>query len=118
MAAERMVCTPKSLPPEARGAAALTAAGINPVNHPPVDRLVGLMPAGASRREFIAALTTKYWHNREGVRLTVGFLDSPPADLRARIVSHMNAWGRTANIKFTQTRTDPQVRIARAGGAD
>ena len=48
------------------------------------------------------------------VRLTVGFLDNPPADLRARIVSHMNAWGAFCNVQFTETATNPQVRIARA----
>src|SRR5205085_8576725 len=46
------------------------------------------------------------------------FLDGPPVDLRRRIVSHMNAWAKTANVRFVQTKTDPQVRIAREGGAD
>jgi hypothetical protein len=65
--------------------------------------------------QHLAVLTAKYWQTK-GVRLTVGFLDSPPADLRRRIVSHMNAWGKTAKVKFTQTKTDPQVRIARLTG--
>jgi hypothetical protein len=48
-----------------------------------------------------------------GVRLSVQFLDSPPKDLRARIVLHMNAWGKTANVAFTETRGAGKVRIAR-----
>ena len=52
-----------------------------------------------------------------GVRLTVSFMDNPPADLRARILSHMNAWAQTANVTFSEGNTDPQVRIARMEGA-
>src|SRR5205807_3648017 len=63
--------------------------------------------------QHIAVLTTKYWHTK-GVKLTVGFLDNPPADLRSRIVSHMNAWAKTANVQFVQSKSNPQVRIARA----
>jgi hypothetical protein len=48
-----------------------------------------------------------------GVRLSVQFLDAPPKDLRARIVLHMNAWGKTANVVFTETRGKGAVRIAR-----
>jgi hypothetical protein len=45
--------------------------------------------------------------------LTVGFLDNPPTDLKARILSHMNAWGTWANVQFVETATNPQVRISR-----
>ena len=96
-------------------AAARTAVEINPVNHPAVARAAGLAPE-LSTRVAIAALTTKYWHNAGGVKLTVGFLDDAPADLRKRIVLHMNAWAKTANVRFTQSKTDPQVRIAREPG--
>jgi hypothetical protein len=44
----------------------------------------------------------------------VGFLDNPPASLRKRILSHMSAWAKTANVQFTEAKSDPQVRIARA----
>jgi hypothetical protein len=50
------------------------------------------------------------------VRLSVGFMDNPPVDLRARILMHMNAWGQSANVQFTESATDPQVRISRAPG--
>jgi len=108
-----IVCVPKSLPRAQWVAAARMASEINPVNHPPIERLARVMPGFVPTAEHIAVLTTKYWHTN-GVRLTVGFLDGPPAALRARIVSHMNAWAESANVAFEQTATDPQVRIARA----
>ena len=48
-----------------------------------------------------------------GVKLSVQFLDNPPADLRRHILLHMNAWSKTANVKFTETRRTGDVRIAR-----
>ncbi|MDR3634245.1 MAG: M12 family metallopeptidase [Isosphaeraceae bacterium] len=111
----KIVCTPKMLPRHLWVSAADIAGRINPINVPPIQRLSLVAPAFALQPEHIAVLTTKFWHNG-GVRLTVGFLDSPPADLRARILSHMNAWGTTANVQFVETATDPQVRIARTPG--
>jgi hypothetical protein len=112
---EPIVCTPKILPREQWIAAARTASEINPVNHPPVERLVRALPGFEPTPDRIAVLTTKYWQTK-GVRLTVGFLDNPPAALRTRIVSHMNAWAKSANTQFVETKTSPQVRLARAGG--
>lgn len=106
------VCVPKRLPRAQWDEAADTAAAINPVNRAPVHRLMRVMPGFKPTRAHLSVLTTKYWGAR-GVRLTVGFLDSPPADLRKRILGHMNAWAKTANVAFVATRTDPQVRIAR-----
>src|SRR5438128_4034233 len=108
-----IVCTPKSLPKNLLVSAARKAVEINPANHPSsahIARALAGMPAAPAR---IAVLIGKRWHTA-GVRLTVGFLDNPPADLRARIIAHMNAWAKTANVQFTETKTDPQVRIARA----
>ncbi len=107
-----IVCTPKTLPRQAWVSAAAIATRINPVNHPPIERLTQVMRAFRPTVEHIAVLTTKYWH-AGGVHLTVGFLDDPPADLRARVLQHMNAWAKSANVDFTETDTDPQVRIAR-----
>jgi hypothetical protein len=73
------------------------------------------MPGFAANPLRIAVLTKKYW-GAGGVKLTAGFLDNPPADLRAHILLHMNAWSKFANVLFTESRTDPDVRIARAGG--
>jgi Astacin (Peptidase family M12A) len=113
--ADYAVCIPKSLPGHKLIAAADIAAKINPVNHPPLYRLAAIVPGFEVTRERIAVLTTKYWHTN-GVKLTVGFLDDPPADLRAKILSHMNAWSSKLNVNFSETDTDPQVRIARTPG--
>jgi hypothetical protein len=94
------------------------AVEINPVNHPPIERLMSVMPGfRPEEKDFLAVLTTKYWHTK-GVKLTVGFLDNPPAALRKRLLLHMNAWSKTGNVKFTASNTDPQVRIARTGGQE
>lgn len=112
-----LVCIPKHLSKDKLVAAAKTAADVNPLNHAPVERLAALMPGFKPTPERIAVVTTKYW-GIKGVRLTVGFMDNPPTDLKKRLLSHMNAWAKTANATFVQSSTDPQVRIARVGGAD
>jgi hypothetical protein len=112
-----LVCTPKRLPLDTVVAAARTATKINPLNHPPIQRLTRVMRDFKPTPASIAVLTTKYW-GLQGVRLTVGFMDNPPADLRKRILLHMNAWAKTANVAFVEAKTDPQVRIARVGGDD
>src|SRR5262249_55535217 len=60
----------------------------------------------------IAVLTAKYW-GPSPRRLTVSFLDGAPADLRRKILSHMNAWTRTGCISFVETAGTGDVRIAR-----
>ena len=112
---ELIVCLPKVLPRSQWVSAARMASEINPVNHPPIERLMQAIPGFSPHPLHIAVLTTKYWHTR-GVRLTVGFLDNPSKALRTRILSHMNAWNKTANIRFVEAKTNPQVRIARTVG--
>lgn len=112
-----ITCTPKQLPRELWIEAAETATRINPVNHPQLERLAGLRAAFAPTRAEIAVVTTKYWRTN-GVRLTVGFLDKPEAALRTRILLNMNAWAKSANVTFTYTSGQADVRIARADGAD
>jgi hypothetical protein len=102
------ICTPRYLPREKWRDAAEIAARHNPKNLPGGAR-PGDLAGGGDR---IAVDINKYW-GKEGVKLTVGFLDNPPADLRARILSHMNAWSHTANVSFVESSTDPRVRIAR-----
>ena len=112
-----LVCTPKSLPKEKLIAAARTAVSINPLNHAPVQRLSGLMRGFAPTPLHIAVVTTKYW-GLQGVKLTVGFMDTPGTDLKKRLLLHMNAWAKTSNVSFVETKTDPQVPVAREGGVD
>jgi hypothetical protein len=56
---------------------------------------------------------SRCWDKDEGVKLTVGFIDTPETALRARILGHMNAWGAQANVVFTESTNEPRVRIAR-----
>ena len=107
-----VVCLPKRLPKSLWIEAARNAAAINPLNHPPVNRLMMVNKGFKPTPQSIAVLTTKYWGSK-GVKLTVGFMDNPPSAMRSRILSHMNAWSKTANVKFVASSTDPQVRIAR-----
>lgn len=109
---ELVVCQPKFLPRNKRVGAAQRAAAINPVNQPApamFGRAFSLKP------EFIAVLSTKYW-GAAGVNLTVSFLDNPPKALRDRILNHLNAWSKKANVAFRYTAQQGQVRIARLPG--
>jgi hypothetical protein len=88
------------------------AIEINPANaveHRTVMR-TPIGRRGGPRR--LAVLVGRKWP-ASGVRLTVKFMDNPPKDLRARILRHMNAWGKTANVLFTETSGTAKVRIAR-----
>jgi hypothetical protein len=117
MAMERLTCTPKSIPRSKWVSAAAHATEINPANRGPAERLVRAVRGFAAQPMHIAVLTKKYW-GAAGVKLTVGFLDSPPTDLRKRILQHMNAWSKFGNVVFTESRVNPDVRIAREGGQD
>jgi hypothetical protein len=112
-----IACSPRPLPRPKWVQAAQNAININPLNHAPVHRLMQLIPGFKPQPEHLAVLTNRYWGNA-GVKLTVGFLDSPPADLCARIISHMNAWTETANVEFVASNDSPDVRIARVEGGD
>ena len=108
----RLTCTPKSLATSRLAAAARRAIEINPANaverRPVVRTPIGRR--GGPRR--LAVVVGRRWP-ASGVRLTVRFLDNPAADLRARILRHMNAWGKTTNVLFVETRGSAKVRIAR-----
>ena len=114
---EVIVCSPRSLPKERRAEADENAAAINPKNKEPFGGLGSVVPGLVTDSHPLAVVTSKYW-GRGGVKLTVGFMDNPPADLRKRIIQHMNAWSKTAHVQFVESATDPVVRIAREGGAN
>ncbi len=107
-----IVCRPKSLALDKLVAAERRAIEINPENA--VDRrTVARSPVGrrgGPRR--IAVVVARKWP-ATGVRLSVSFLDNPSTALRSRILLHMNAWGKEANVLFSETRGVGQVRIAR-----
>ncbi|HEV3166831.1 MAG TPA: M12 family metallopeptidase [Isosphaeraceae bacterium] len=110
-----ITCTPRYLPREQWIPAARTAIEINPMNAPQVHGMALINPGFVPAPEHLAVMTKKIWHTA-GVHLTVGFLDDAPADLRSRILLHMNAWNKTANVRFVETSTDPQVRITLTPG--
>src|SRR5262245_55604511 len=113
--AETPGCTVKALPPRLLVKAAATAVKINPVNAP-AHAPLGAAASGLGVMDplRLSVLTAKYWGPTPR-RLTVSFMESTPSDLRARIVSHMNAWTRTGCISFVETRGVGQVRISRGG---
>lgn len=112
-----IVCRPKSLSRDRWVAAAKRAVSINPANYAHAERLAAVLPRFNVEPLHIAVMTTKYW-GTGGVKLTVGFLDNFSLSLRRRILSHMNAWAKSANVEFTESNTDPQVRIDRRTGGD
>jgi|RhiMethySRZTD1v2_1073278.scaffolds.fasta_scaffold40370_3 astacin (peptidase family M12A) len=96
--------------------AAQVARSINPANAPALGPLAAVMREGQEISPLaIAVLTSKYW-GPEPRKLTVSFMERTPADLRARIISHMNAWRRTVGISFVETRDTGDVRISREPG--
>jgi hypothetical protein len=112
-----LVCTPKALPKELQVRAAQTAADVNPVNAPAFhfylpaeDEAFASLVSDPAR---IAVLTSKYWGPSRR-RLTVSFMETTGADLRAKIISHLNAWN--CGIQFVETRGTGQVRISREPG--
>src|SRR5205823_5167046 len=86
-------CILKVLPQELWAEAAQRAVHVNPANALPVRNFAMALPNTVIPPEHLALLTGKRWP-ASGVQLTVGFIDAPPADLRARLLSHMNAWSQ------------------------
>ena len=107
-------CGIKTVPKRLAVKAARHAIGINPVNAP-LHPLGALGISAPSDPLSMAVLTGKYWGPSPRT-LTVSFMESTPSDLRARIVSHLNAWTRTGCITFAQTQGTGQVRISRGPG--
>lgn len=111
------VCSPRILPARLLVKAAEVATTINPVNAPFFGPAAAL---GADLSDLmdparIAVLTSKYWGPTPR-RLTVSFMESTPADLRTRIVRHLNAWSRAGSISFVETAGVGEVRISRGPG--
>jgi len=110
-------CVPRQLPERLLVKAAQTATRINPANGLNIAAMAGLgLNGGIMDPLRIAVLTAKYW-GPQPRQVTVSFMESTPSDLRARIVSHLNAWNRAGGcISFVETRGTGQVRISRGGG--
>jgi hypothetical protein len=108
-------CAVKQLPARLLFRAAEVAAQLNPVNAPVMGPSTAV-PEGVLPTPLAAAVVTaKYWGPTPR-KLTVSFMDNPSAELRRRILQHLNAWTRTGCIEFVETRGVGQVRIARGPG--
>jgi Astacin (Peptidase family M12A) len=109
-------CIQKALPERLFVTAAHTAIKVNPVNGP----AFGAMPSATMGLDvmnplMIAVMVSKYWGPTPR-QLTVSFMESTPADLRARLLSHMNEWAKSGCINFVETQGVGDVRISREGG--
>ncbi|MFG1955248.1 hypothetical protein [Micromonospora sp. NPDC048830] len=104
-------CRIMPLPPRLQEHSARLAIRINPANAPlreqPADGAVISPP------QRLVVLVGKYWGATPRV-LSVSFMESTPPDLRARILSHMNAWG--TSVTFAETGGVGDVRISRGPG--
>jgi hypothetical protein len=116
LASGELVCTPKALPKRLLVRAAETARQINPINAPALGPLAAVSGGFQVADPLsIAVLTSKYW-GPTSRQLTVSFMERTPADLKARIISHMNAWTQTSGISFVGTSGTGNVRISRGSG--
>ncbi|MEO6001150.1 MAG: M12 family metallopeptidase [Chitinophagaceae bacterium] len=107
-------CSIKALPSRLHSRAAQSAVKINPVNAPGVENMMELGSVIPDNPQFLTLLVSKYW-GATPRKLTVSFMESPSAALKKRIVSHMNAWSKTACITFVETTGVGQVRISFTG---
>lgn len=109
-------CTVKRLPERLLVRAAQTAVGINPVNAPSIVAPRALtFDSDVDPPLRMALLTAKYWGPKPR-QLTVSFVETTPANLKTRIISHMNSWAKTGCISFVATSGVGQVRISRGPG--
>ena len=107
-------CTIKALPPRLLVTAAHTAIRHNPANGVGFASILGASRALGIEPQRIAVMVQKYW-GPDSRQLTVGFMEQPSAELRARIVSHMNAWSARCGVSFVETQGVGQVRISLLG---
>jgi hypothetical protein len=108
-------CAVKQVPERLLFKAAEVATRINPVNAPVFGRTNAVAEGVLPTVLAAAVVIGKYWGPTPR-RLTVSFMDNPSAELRRRIVSHLNAWTRTGCIEFVETQQAGQVRISRGAG--
>lgn len=105
-------CRPKPLTRAQLEYAMSRALELNPSNATG-SRVVERTPPGRRGGPRRLTVNLRYRWPVTGTRLTVRFLDQPSTDLKKRLLQHMNAWGKTANVEFVATSGDAQVRISR-----
>jgi hypothetical protein len=110
-----LVCRPRRLTEAQQARATRRSVEVNPANaaeHATFAPVPGARRGGPRR---LALVVGRRWP-KGGVRLSVQFLDAPPAALRKKILAHMNAWSERADVAFAETRGVGEVRIARLDG--
>jgi hypothetical protein len=108
----KIVCRTKVLTPSQEEKVLRRSIEINPANAEE-QRLLQRSPIGRRGGPRRLAVVVGHKWPKSGVRLSVQFLDNPARDLRARILMHMNAWAKTASVRFDETNDRGQVRISR-----
>jgi hypothetical protein len=105
-------CTVRTLPDELLVEAAKIAVEINPQNAPAVPAFA---LAAAVTPEHLAVYTQKRWGPK--VDLSVRFLDTTNAALKAKILEHFNAWNRFGDIRFRESGSlSADIRVTLNGG--
>ncbi|HEX6685384.1 MAG TPA: M12 family metallopeptidase [Candidatus Limnocylindrales bacterium] len=108
--AKSVGCYVRSVPPRLSGEAASFAARMNPANRTPLEALN--LPPGVLAPAALTVLVSKYWGPQQE-EYTVSFMERTPANLRARIVEHMNAWSTRIGKSFVETASGPGlIRIS------
>ena len=106
-------CRLMPLPPRLQQQAAAVAAKENPANAPLLE--LSALGDGVLDPQRLTIYTSRYWGPKPKT-LTVSFMETTAADLRARIVGHLNAWARFGGISFAETSGTGDVRISRGSG--
>ena len=108
-----IVCRPKTLSTFQYDTAIRRSIEVNPDNASTtktVERTV-IGSRGGPRR--LALVTGLRWP-KEGMKLTVQFLDTKSKGLKSKILKHLNAWSEFTSMEFVETDGTGMVRIARA----
>jgi hypothetical protein len=109
--ADQPGCSVRRLPDRLATDAAGVATAVNPVNAPQGLAQIAGLPDAPS---FLTIAIGKYF-GPAARTLSVSFLEATPADLRARIIQHLNAWADCCGISFAYTQGIGEVRISRTG---
>jgi len=112
-------CRIMDLPEGKQRAAADEAILNNLANRPTMRGLEKLLDETAlesiSRPQFLSVLTSKYW-GKDGVDLSVSFMENTAPVLRDKILEYMNRWNEHGNVKFKWSQSGGEVRISRGKG--
>ena len=98
-----IACRPKPLTPSQAAEAVRQAMLINPANGAARRTLVRT-PVGRRGVRVVLQSSSRASGRRAACGSPCSSSTIAPADLRQRILLHMNAWNKTANVQFVETR--------------